>query len=125
MGRRGLSAVGVAAAAMMQCPADSFLGSNGVVRQPLVQCNDGSSPSGSRDINNGSLSHPTFHRGRALPLSRGGGGGWARAGIRRPAAWRLSSVRGGGPGMGGGGGAEEGAAAAVRRSDASGAGVER
>ena len=138
MGRRGLSAVGVAAAAMMQCPADSFLGGTGIVRQPLVQRN-GSAPSGSRTVNNnnsnndhnnhnGSPSSPTFHRARALPLTTRVGGR-ARAGVRRPAAWRLSSVRGGGQGMagggGGGGGAEEGAAAAVRRSDAPATGVER
>eukprot|EP00903_Cladosiphon_okamuranus_P013576 g12646.t1 len=130
MGRRGLSAIGVAAAAMMQCPADSFLGSTGVVRQPLVHRNNDSSPSGNRDINNDnncSPPSPMFQRGRSSPLSRGVGGR-ARAGLRRPAAWRLTSVRGGvGGGGGGGGGTEEGAAAAaVRRCDASGtAGVKR
>lgn len=148
MGRRALSAVGMAAAAMMQCPADSFLGSPSVP-QPLVQRNGSASPPTSTaaagvaaaadgrgaDVNDssngiGSALSPTLspsppHAARAWPLSRGG-----RAGLRRPAAWRLPSVRGGG-----GAGAEEGAAAgaagaagsagAARRGDAGGVDTDR
>lgn len=122
MGRRGLSAVGVAAAAMMHSPADSFLGSNGAC-QPLVHRNNGSAHGTRSKINDGShaASSLILNRRRSLPLSRAGGAG-GRAGLRRPAAWRLPSVRGGGAAAGGG---AEDNSAALRRGDPSGGGVER
>ncbi|CAB1097767.1 unnamed protein product [Ectocarpus sp. CCAP 1310/34] len=113
MARRTLSAVGVAAVAMMQSPADSLLGSASIRQQRTNVYAPPAATCSGRDVNkagSSGVSPRILGGGRAPPSSRGG--------LRRPAPWRLPSVRGGG------GGAEEPPAA--RRGDATAAaGVDR
>ncbi|CAM9306136.1 unnamed protein product [Ectocarpus sp. 13 AM-2016] len=113
MARRTLGAVGVAAAAMMQSPADSLLGSASIRQQPTNVYAPPAATYSGRDVNkagSSGVSPRTLGGGRAPPSSRGG--------LRRPAPWRLPSVRGGG------GGVDE--PFAVRQGDATAAaGVDR